>query len=129
MAGYVIPLRNARAQAILTQIGASGTLTIMGGTRPATGAASSNILGTFLLPNPAGTVANAVLTFTKPPDAQATGTGTATWARINDGSNNPVVDLSVTDTTGNGEIKLNSTAISPSLWMSVQQMQVTEGNP
>lgn len=129
MAGYVLQLRNDRAQAILTNIGSAGKLKLMGGTRPATGAASTNVLGTLLLKNPAGTINNAVLSFTKPDDAQATGTGVATWARVTDASDNPVVDLSVSDTTGNGEVKVNDTNIEPSLWMSVQAMQVTEGNP
>jgi|SRR5215469_15360508 len=128
MAGYVMTLRNARAQKILDQIGATGQLQIMGGTRPATGGAAAAPLGVLALMNPAGTLSNAVITFTKPNDAQATGTGTATWARVTDGTN-PVTDLSVSDTSGNGEVKLNTLAITPGLWMSVQQFSVTEGNP
>jgi hypothetical protein len=129
MAGYAMNLRNDRAQKILDDIGATGTLNIMGGTRPATGAAGGSLLGTLNLLSPAGTLSNAVISFTKPSDAQATGTGTATWARINNSSGTALIDLSLTDTTGNGEVKLNTTAITPGLWMSVQAMQVTEGNP
>lgn len=129
MAGYSMNLRNARSQDIVNQIGAAGTLNIMGGTRPPTGGAAGAPLGTLALENPAGTVLNAVLTFTKPNDTPAVGNGTATWARISDGSGNQVADLSLTDTTGNGEVKLNTTTISTGLWMSVQAMQVTEGNP
>jgi|SRR5215469_12121163 len=129
MAGYVMSLRNDRAQKILDDIGATGTLNIMGGTRPATGGAGGAVLGTLNLKSPAGTLSNAVISFTKPDDAQATGTGTATWARILDSGGNPLIDLSLSDTTGAGEVKLNTTAITPGLWMSVQAMQVTEGNP
>jgi hypothetical protein len=131
MAGYAMNLRNDRAQKIIDDIGAAGILNIMGGTRPATGAAAGAPLGQIPLKSPAGTLntATATINFTKPNDAQATGTGSCTWARITDSSNNPLIDLSVSDTTGNGEVQLNTLSISPGLWMSVQTMQVTEGNP
>jgi hypothetical protein len=128
MAGYSMTLRNLRANDILNQLGATGVLQLYDGTRPATGGPATNLLGSVPMMNPAGVVANAVLTFTKPNDAQASGTGTCTWARLSSGSTQ-VIDLSVSDTTGNGEVKLNTLSITPGLWMSVQSMVVTEGNP
>lgn len=129
MAGYSMTLRNQRAQQILNDLGATGVLQIMGGSRPATGQAGGSVLGALPLMSPAGTLNNAIITFTKPNDAQASGTGAATWARLLDASGAPLIDLSVSDTTGNGEVKLNDLNITPGLWMSVQQMIVTEGNP
>ncbi len=131
MAGYDITLRNARLNTIVTQLGASASLLIYGGTRPATGASAgaAPLLTTMPLKNPVGAVASAVLTFTKPDDVQASGNGTATWARIVDGSSTPRIDLSLSDTTGSGEVKLNTTAISTGLFISAQSIVCNEGNP
>lgn len=129
MAGYTIPLRNARLQKIVDLAGATAVLLIYGTVRPSTGgAAGGAALVSIPLKSPIGAIAAAVLTFDKPDDVQATGTGTATWARITDGTN-PLIDLSVTDTTGNGEVKLNTTTITTGLFISAQSIQVTEGNP
>lgn len=129
MAGYVTSLRNSRLNAIVSACGATGRLLIYSGTRPATGAApSGTLLVTMPLKNPVGTVAAAVLTFTKPDDVQATANGTASWARIDDGTN-AVIDLSLSDTTGVGEVKLNTTTITTGLFVSAQTITVNEGNP
>jgi purine nucleoside permease len=44
-------------------------------------------------------------------DPSADDSGTATWARFVDGDGNGVIDVDVSDTTGNGFVKLNTTQI------------------
>lgn len=128
MAGYVVSLRNARLQAILDALGSTGVLRIYGGVRPSTGGAAGTPLVEMPLKNPAGTISAAVLTFTKPDDVQATAAGTASWARISAGTT-ALIDLSLSDTLGSGEVKLNTTTITVGLFVSAQSIAVTEGNP
>src|SRR5262245_44634546 len=130
MAGYALTLRNDRLQKIIDDVGATGRLLIYAGIRPATAQpATGALLVTIPLKSPIGTILNAVLTFDKPDDVQATGSGTATWARIDNGTTaTPQIDLSLSDTTGNGEVKLNTTTITTGLFISAQSIQVTEGN-
>lgn len=128
MAGYSTALRNARLQAIVDALGAGGTLTLYTSPRPATGGtATGTVLSATPLKNPVGTISSGQLTFTKPDDVQATGAGTATWARLTNGGTF-VADLSVSDTSGSGEVKLNVTSITVGLWISVQSMICVEGN-
>lgn len=131
MAGYNMKLRNDRLQTIVTDLGASANLLIYGGPRPATGAppTGATLLVTIPLKNPVGTISAAQLTFTKPDDVQATAGGTAAWGRIVSGDSSTMIDLSVTDTTGNGEVKLNTTTISTGLYVSCQSIVCNEGNP
>jgi hypothetical protein len=130
MAGYVMHLRNERAQNILDDLGASGAVELWSGTRPATGLAGTGTkLVSVPLKSPAGVLANAVITFTKPDDVQATGAGTCTWARLVDSAAAALIDLSVSDVNGAGEIKINDLNVTVGLWVSVQAINVTEGNP
>lgn len=60
-----------------------------------------------------GTVAANVLTFgTVTQDSSADASGTATWARVKDGNGLAAFDVDVSDTGGNGAIKLNTTTIA-----------------
>lgn len=70
------------------------------------------LLGTLILSKPVGTVANGELVLAPiTEDASADTSGNATWARIQDGDGNEVMDLDVSDLNGSAPIKLNTTAI------------------
>ena len=97
-----------------------GQLEIYSGTRPANPEAAvpgaSVLLVDFTLEDPAfaaatmvGTVATANAAQPDPVDGLAN--GTATWFRILDSNNVAIMDGSVTDQTGNGDLKLATTTI------------------
>lgn len=99
--------------------------------RPATGAALSTqtLLGTCVLSHPCGTVSNGVLTFSAIADDDAAdATGTASWLRGFDGAGNFVLDMDVSDTSGNAPFKLTSTAILMGGKITVASGTITEGN-
>lgn len=58
------------------------------------------------LNEPLGNIASGVLTWAIPADALVTASGVAKWARFIDGNGAASVDCDVTDTAGNGAIKL-----------------------
>ena len=59
-----------------------------------------------------GVVTAAELAFgTVTQDAAADADGTATWARVKDGDGTAVIDVDVSDLTGNAFLKLNTTSI------------------
>lgn len=96
--------------------GASGGLiNIYSGTMPATpdtAVTSQVLLGTLTFPTVSGTVTSQVFTAGSiTPDSSANNTYTATWARITDSDNNPVLDCDVSSSAGTGAIKLNTTSI------------------
>jgi hypothetical protein len=96
-----------------------GTLVIYDGARPAnvdTAVTTQTALVTFEFSDPA--FANAVdannaghATANLIAAVQADETGTASWFRVYDSDDNPIYDGTVTDTNGNGDLKVSSTAI------------------
>lgn len=100
MIGLSTTIRNDRAQVILDAIDAgagAGEIRIYSGTQPATGDAlggTNVLLGTIVLSDPAGTIANGVLTFSPmSDDTSADADGTITWVRIVDSDGNFCVDM------------------------------------
>jgi hypothetical protein len=98
-----------------------GQLEIYSGTRPANPEAAvpgaSVLLVDFTLEDPAfaaatmvGTVATA--NAAQPDPVNGAANGTATWFRILDSDNVAIMDGSVTDQTGNGDLKLATTTIT-----------------
>ncbi|MGJ0489598.1 hypothetical protein [Methylobacter sp.] len=91
--------RNDRLQAILNKLDAgtgAGKLLVYTGPRPATGAAitTQTLIGTCVLSDPAGTVANAQLTFSPiSDDIAADADGEIAWVRGVDSDNNFVLDM------------------------------------
>jgi len=112
-------VRNTRAQAIADAIDAGSTggwLRIYSGTRPATAGGSIDpftnlVMGELNFSKPCkSSIDNGVLTFASiAQDASANNSGTATWARITNSDGGFCMDLDVTNNSGNGDIKLNST--------------------
>jgi hypothetical protein len=79
---------------------------------PATAVGAQVKLGTLTCSDPLGSEAAGALTFGAiTQDNAADATGTATWARLKDGAGNARADFDVTNTLGNGVVKLNTTSI------------------
>jgi len=98
---YSTTVKNARLDAVIAQIGATGTLELL--------TAGSAVLATFTLNNPAGTSGSGVLTFSgMPKTVTATGTGTAAQAQIK-AAGTPVITGLTVGTSGS-DINLSGTA-------------------
>lgn len=111
-------VRNAMAQAILDALDAGSGAAVMefyDGTQPAgpsTAVTSQVLLGTLTFSDPAGSIANGVLTFgSVTQDSAADASGTAAWVRLKTSAGTAVADIDVTNTAGTGGIKLNTTTI------------------
>lgn len=131
--GMATTLRNARLSAIRDAIDAGpaqGKLNLYAGTRPATGAspAGSTLIGTLLFSDPcAAEPSNGVLTFNSiSDDLAADASGTVAWARITDSNNVFVMDVDVTDTNGNGEIRMNDVVVTANDILRVTSAQISE---
>lgn len=130
--------RNSRAQVLADAIdagSAGGVLTIYSGTRPATAGGAIDpftnlVLGELTFSHPCkSSIDNGVLTFASiAQDAAANNSGTATWARITNSDGGFVMDMDVTNNSGNGDIKLNSTDIIQGGPISIISASLTEGN-
>lgn len=128
-AGFVVALRNARADAITTYIGSGAKLAIFSGTQPATGGTATTELARFTLGTPfAGAASSGVLTGNLPADVNAAATGTATWGRIFKADGTTIcMDLSAG--TSGTQIILNSASLQSGVACSVTAITITEGNP
>jgi hypothetical protein len=130
--GFSTALRNARLDAITTkiQVSAPGFLDIYDGTQPATCGTATTRLAHITLANPAAPAASGgVLTFSAISSSTATGTSTATWARLTDGTGACVMDSAATLTTGAGPVKLTNTSLVSGQTVTVSSVALTEGNP
>lgn len=106
--------RNAMADAVDAEIGASGKLIIYTGSQHATPGTlpSGTALATFSLANPAFAAASGgSIALTAPATVQGDATGTAGCFVVTDGTN-VVFDGSVTATGGGGDLTLNTTSIT-----------------
>lgn len=127
-------LRTARAQKIIDLINAgagTGSLLFYTATQPAKGAAitTQTLLGTIIFADPAGTIADGVLTFnTMTDDSSADADGIADWVRVLDGDSIFIMDMTVTDTAGSGPVKMPSTQIYAGGVIHVTSAVLTEGN-
>lgn len=115
---YETVVKTARMNAVVTQIDegtGAGKLKIRDG--------SNNVLATFTLADPCGTVSGAVLTFDFDPDISATAgaNGTATNAIITDSDDETKIS-GLTVGVGTGDIQLDSTSIT-----SGQTVTITAG--
>lgn len=105
---YTTAVKNARLQAVIDQIGATGVLEICT-------TAYGSVLATFPLPNPAGTVAAGVLTLDFDPDitdASADNTGTAAIARIRTASGGTDIVTGMTVGLGGAEVNIDNLSIN-----------------
>lgn len=129
---FTTDVKNARADAISTQVGSNGKIRIYSGTVPvdANAALSSNntllaelaCSATF-----AAAASGGVLTVnTITPDSAADATGTASFFRILK-SDNTVILQGAVGTSG-AELNLNTTSISAGAAVSINSFTLTEAN-
>jgi hypothetical protein len=100
--------------ALLVEDTQRAEIAIYGGARPDPGAApGSGPLVAIPLASAPGTIEAPTfrIVLTVPIEAQVSTDGTATWARITDGSGAWWADVSVSDNAGAGEIKLQPAAL------------------
>lgn len=116
---YTTAVKNARLNAVTTQIGAAGKLEICS-------AAYAAVLATIALANPAAPgAASGVLTFTMPQsDSSADATGTAAIARIRDGSNVDIVTGLTVGLSGS-DINLDSLSITAGQTVTINSAAIT----
>lgn len=121
--------RNASTDAVVDRcdLGGAGSIEIRSGSQPASAedAASGTLLATITMSATAfGSSATGVATLAGTPlSATAAATGTAGWARVKNGSGATVMDVSVTATSGGGDIELASTSI-----VSGATVRITSGS-
>lgn len=116
---YTTAVKNARLDAVVSQIGATGVLEI--GT---TGMAS--ILASITLNSTAGTSASGVLTFSGfPKNATAGNSGTAAAARIRTATGGTDIVTGLTVGTSGSDINLNSTSITSGGTVTISSATIT----
>lgn len=124
-------IRAAQANDIKNAVDAqtpAGTIKVYNGTRPAKGGAVTTLLCTFTLNKPSFTQSNGVLTLIVSPaiaDNDAANTGTATWARIADGTGTFVADMGV---GGGAELTLDNYNITQHGIVNLTSGTITVGN-
>lgn len=129
--GVNVTLRNGWLDDMSTAIDAgagAGLLEFYDGAQPATGGATTNLLGTVVCSDPCAPAANAgVLTFsTFTDDDSADATGVSTWARFTDSDGTFVCDCTVG--TSGTDIILNSASIVIGGIIRVTSGTLTAGN-
>lgn len=122
---YGVTLRNNQVAQIQTSVGSSGTLVIYTGTEPANCAAAitGSLLATIVLPATFLTSSGGVTTIAGTWSVAASGTGTAGYFRILDGSAVCHVQGNVTT-----DLVLNNTSITSGQTVTVTSFSVTAGN-
>lgn len=117
---YTTAVKNARLDAVVTAIGATGVLEI--GT---TGMAS--ILATISLDSTAGTTSGGVLTFSSFPksDTSADNSGTAAEARIRTATAGTDIVTGLTVGTSGSDINLTSTSITAGQTVTISSATIT----
>lgn len=107
-----IGLAEARLQGVINFLAngtTNATVDIYATAKPVFGADPGGApLVTILLVEPIGAIANGLLTVTATPEYQIQNTGDAVWARVNAGDGSHAFDCTVTDTAGNGILKVQS---------------------
>ena len=117
---YTTAVKNARLDAVVTQIGSAGVLEI--GT---TG--MGTVLATIALGNPAGTSSSGILTFSGFPrsDTSADATGTAAAARIRTASGGTDIITGLTVGTSASDINLDSVSITAGQTVTITSATIT----
>jgi hypothetical protein len=133
--GVAAAIAAADAVADLVDVGTPASkLIVYDGTEPATPATavgSQVALVTFDLLDPcfAGavdTVGGGQAVANIPPAVNAAASGTASWFRINDGNGLCILQGNVTDTAGNGDLKVSSTSIVSGIEVSIISLTYTQ---
>jgi len=117
---YTTAVKNARLDAVVTQIGSAGVLEI-----GITG--MGTVLATIALGNPAGTTSGGILTFSGFPrsDTSADATGTAAAARIRTASGGTDIITGLTVGTSASDINLDSVSITTGQTVTINSATIT----
>jgi hypothetical protein len=117
---YTTAVKNARLDAVVTQIGSAGVLEI--GTT-----SMGTVLATIALGNPAGTTSGGILTFSGFPrsDTSADATGTAAAARIRTASGGTDIITGLTVGTSASDINLDSVSITTGQTVTINSATIT----
>jgi len=117
---YTTAVKNARLDAVVTQIGSAGVLEI--GTT-----SMGTVLATIDLGNPAGTTSGGILTFSGFPrsDTSADATGTAAAARIRTASGGTDIITGLTVGTSASDINLDSVSITTGQTVTITSATIT----
>jgi hypothetical protein len=117
---YTTAVKNARLDAVVTQIGSAGVLEI--GTT-----SMGTVLATIDLGNPAGTTSGGILTFSGFPrsDTSADATGTAAAARIRTASGGTDIITGLTVGTSASDINLDSVSITTGQTVTINSATIT----
>lgn len=124
---YATTLRNTMLDAITTAAGNGAKLKFYDGTRPATGGTATNLLATLTGGTPfAAGASSGVLTAGSITGANASATGTATWARLETSGGTFVADMNVG--TSGSDINMTSVSFVSGQPVAVSSFVITEGN-
>lgn len=117
---YTTAVKNARLDAVVSQIGSTGVLEI--GTT-----SMGTVLATIALNSTAGTSSGGVLTFSGFPksDTSADATGTAAAARIRTASGGTDIVTGLTVGTSGSDINLDSTSITAGQTVTITSATIT----
>lgn len=133
--GLKIDLRNQHLNNIRDAIdggGNSGTIDIYDGDRPDTGEdiTDQTLLGTctFYYPSAPDAVSGELNFNDITGDDNAENDGEASWARVLDYSGEFVMDMSVSDLTGSGDLKMNTVEIGESGPIDIVSAKIMAGN-
>lgn len=126
--GFSTPRKSSRCELLATWL-AGGTVRIYDGTRPTdadTALGSQNLLVSFSVPNPAGSVTNGVFTASAISQAQVSTAGTASWARVVDSSAVTIFDADVGVTSFGSVIEIDNVTLAQGSNCTVTSFVLTE---
>ena len=127
---YAVALKNAKLNQITSQVGTSGNLIIYSGTQPTnpdTALSGNTVLATLPLSSTfAPAASGGVLTANAITAANASATGTATFASLLTSGGTRIVDMSVG--TSGADCNLGTTSITSGLTVSVTSLTITSAN-
>ena len=126
--GFATSRRTLRAELLATWL-AAGEIRLYDGTRPTNAdiaISDQTLLGTFAIPNPAGTVTNGVFTGTNPAAAMMAVSGTATWARVVDSSAGTIFDADVGVTSSGSVIEIDNVTLASGGYCTITSFVLTE---
>lgn len=125
---YVTTLRNTRMDAIATAVGSAGLIRFYDGTRPATGGTATTLLATLSWAAAmAAAAAGGVLTANAVVGANASSSGTSTWARVTTSGGTAVADMNVG--TSGSDINMTTNVFVAGQPVAISSFVLTEGNP
>lgn len=129
--GFSTALRNARLDAITTEVGNAGKIKLYTSPRPTTNGTATTLIGTLTCGSPfAGSASGGVLTLNSvAADSSADATGVVTWARLTKSDDTFVADLSVTATGGGGDLTMDNPSVTATATLTPGTLTITDANP